>query len=474
MAAHDGDGLRTYDLAVLGAGQAGVPLSLKLAKRGWKVAIIERERVGGSCVNFGCTPTKAALESAHLAARARRGAEFGLRIPTVEVDFPAVLARAHAIAEESRQHIVAALEKSDADLIRGHGRLAGRVGELFKIDVEGGPSILAEKVVLDTGTRARVPDIDGLSEVDDLNGGNWLGQTALARRLAIIGAGYIGMEAGQGYQRLGSEVTIIDRRPEVLGKEDPEIAAAARKLLEGEGLRFVMDAAIERVEKTEAGVSVHLGGGEVIEADRLYVAVGRQPNTGDLGLETVGIEPTDKGIIPVDDHLKTSARGIWAVGDIRGGPMFTHNAHDDHHVLMAQLCGSDPASDGSIAGRIVPWAVFTDPPIGRVGMTEAEARKAGHKLKIARMSAEKSDRHREAGERAGLLKLVVDAETDKVLGAACLCHAGPEIVHAFVGLMNADLPVSEILRSIYIHPTFMEAARSLVFALRDDPSDSGC
>ena len=467
----------TYDVAILGAGQAGVPLALKLAKRGWKIALVERARVGGSCVNFGCTPTKAALASADLAARARRASEFGLRIPTVEVDLAAVLARAARIAEESRRSIAQALEKSDADLIRGHGRLAGKSGDLFRIDIDspgGGRSIRAERVVLDTGTRALIPPIDGIDSIDLITGGNWLGQTALPRRLAIIGAGYIGLEGGQAYGRMGAAVTVIDRRPEVLSKEDPEIAAALRECLETEGVRFKLGVKIERVEKVGDAVRVHLAGGEVVEADRLYVAAGRKPNTDDLGLETVGIEPTDKGIVPVDEHLRTEVPGLWAVGDIRGGPMFTHNAHDDHHAVLAQLCGSDPASDGSIAGRVVPWAIFTDPPLGRVGLTEAGARAAGHALRVARLPAEKSDRHRESGERAGLIKLIVDAQTDKVLGATCLCHAGPEIVHAFVWLMNADLPVSEIKKSIYIHPTYMEAARSAVFALDDDPHDAGC
>ena len=465
-----------YDAAILGAGQAGTPLAAKLAARGWRVALAERARVGGSCVNFGCTPTKAALASAGLAAKARRAAEFGLRIPTVEIDFPAVLARARGMAEESRRSIADKLDRSDVDLIRGHARLAGRDGDLFRLEIDtaSGPrTIRARRVVLDTGTRALIPPIDGLDQIDPITAGNWLDQTALPRRLVMVGGGYIGLEGGQAYQRVGAAVTVVESGAQLLAKEEPEIAEALRKCLEGEGMQFRLNARVQRVERGGGAIRVHLSTGESLETDAVYLAAGRKPNTDDLGLGTVGIEPTEKGIVPVDERLKTSVEGIWAAGDIRGGPMFTHNAHADHHVILAQFCGPDETSDGTTAGRVVPWGVFTDPPLGRVGLTEREARDAGHSIRVAKMPAEKSDRHRESGERAGLLKLVVDAATGKVLGATCLCHAGPEIVHAFVGLMNAGLPVGEIRRSIFIHPTYTEAARSLVFAL-DGGEDEGC
>lgn len=452
-----------YDILIIGGGQAGVPLAHALAQGGKRVALAERGHLGGSCVNFGCTPTKAAIASARVAHQARRAAEFGLKIPVVEADFPAVLERAKGILTESRDGLEKDLKNSaNPKLLRGHARLEGRDGEAFRVRINDAV-VTAGQVVLNTGTRTLVPPIEGLDGVDFIHAGNWLEKTELPAHLAIVGGGYIALEMGQLYRRMGSRVTVIEETGQVAGHEDKDVATALQKLLESEGIEFRLNARARRVEAKDGGVTLSLGGqgdDAEIRASHLFVAAGRQPNTDDLGLETVGVKVSDHGIVEADKRLATNVKGVWVAGDIRGGPMFTHTSWDDHRILLSQITG-----DGSrTTDRVVPYAIFTDPELGRVGMTEREAQKSAGNIKVTRYEMKKNGKARELGETEGFIKVVVDAGTNRILGAAVLAAEGAELVHMYVDLMNTGAPYTVIRDAIHIHPTLAEAVQSAVKA----------
>jgi pyruvate/2-oxoglutarate dehydrogenase complex dihydrolipoamide dehydrogenase (E3) component len=449
-----------YDVVIIGAGQAGVPLAFDLAEAGKKTALIERKHLGGSCVNFGCTPTKAAITSARLAHLARRASEFGLRIPAVEVDFAAVIARARGIVDSQRSSLERAFEgKRNLTLIRAQGRLEGREGDRFRIRA-GDQILLADQVVLDTGTRSVIPPIEGIDAVPVLHAGNWLDLSALPARLIIIGGGVIALEMAQFYRRMGSAVSVIETQSRIAHTEDADVADALQDLLEGEGIEFHLDSNIERVEARGSAVCVEVKGKGEIAGSHLFVATGRKPNTDDLGLESVGVA-VDGGIVRVDERLATNIRGVWAAGDIRGGPMFTHTAWDDYRVLYSQIAGDRSRT----TRRIVPYAIFTDPEVGRVGMTESEARKQGKDVRVARYELRRNAKALEEGETEGFIKVVADATTGQLLGAALLCHDAAELVHIYIDLMNTGAPYRVIRDAVFIHPTLAEAVQSAVSAL---------
>ena len=453
-----------YDVAIIGAGQAATPLAHALTNAGKRVALLERKYLGGSCVNFGCTPTKAAFASARVAHMSRRAHEFGIATDAVRVDFAAVLRRAEDIALQSRHGLDDSLGgKDNPVLIRDHARFAGRDGERFRIAV-GDREIGARDVVLDTGTRSMMPDIPGLKDIDAIDAGNWLAHRTLPRHLAIVGGGYIGLEMAQFYRRMGSQVTVIEHGGQVAGHEDKEVADALQQLLEAEGIQFRMNAKAARFEKTADGVRVQLetgGNTAQLDASDVFVALGRRPNTDDLGLDKIGVRPDDKGIVKTDQRLNAGIDGLWAVGDIRGGPMFTHTAWDDYRIVESQLIGDRSRT----TERVIPYAIFTDPELGRVGMTEAEARKAGRQVQIARFAMGGNGKARELGETEGFIKLVVDAQSRQILGAAVLAGEGAELVHIYVALMNARAPYTVLQNAIQIHPTLAEAAQSALSSL---------
>ena len=456
------DNSRAYDVLIVGGGQAGIPLAYKLAAEGMSVALAERKHLGGSCVNFGCTPTKAVIASARVAHQARRAPEYGLEIPEVRVDFPAVLRRAKEIAELKRGGLDDGLEGSEnPTLIRGHARFEGREDGGFRLRV-GERSVLARQVVLDTGTRTLLPPIEGLDAVDFIDSGNWLEKTELPESLAVIGGSYIGLEMAQFYNRMGSRVTVVvGRSDHVAPREDEDVTEALHAIMEREGVEFVFCERAQSVTPNDDGLTLTLDGGDPAEMNvsHLFVATGRLPNTDDLGLESIGLE-TSKGIIPVDERLATPVEGIWAAGDIRGGPMFTHTSWDDHRVLLSQMAG-----DGSrTTERVVPYAIFTDPELGRVGMTEREAREAGCEVEVMSFDMEREKgKAREIGENKGLIKVVADASDGRILGAAVLTTEGAELVHVYVDLMNAGATLDVIRNAVHIHPTLAEDIQSAVF-----------
>jgi len=430
-----------YDVLIVGGGQAGPPLARALAKAGMKVALAERKYLGGSCVNFGCTPTKAAIASARVAHLARRAADFGLRIPQVDVDFPAVLRRAAALALESRTGLDKSFENSDnPKLLRGHARL---LGPGFELQV-GSVKVSAEQVVLDTGTRTTIPKIPGLEKTAYIHSGNWLDQPHLPERLAMIGGSYIGLEMAQFYRRMGSEVTVWETSRRVAVHEDEEVSTAIQQFLEREGIEFHLNAHIQSIDK--------------LQATHIFLATGRTPNTDDLGLETVGVQTTPHGFVKVDKRLATNVSGIWAAGDIRGGPLFTHTAWDDYRILLSQI-----SSDGSrTTDRIVPYAMFTDPELGRVGLTEHDAREKGLKFRPTRFEMRRNGKASEIGEPDGFIKVLLEEGTGKILGAAVLAADGAELVHMFIDIMNAGASSTVIRDAIHIHPTLAEAVQSAV------------
>jgi len=453
------------DVLIIGGGQAGIPLAWELASQGKQVILAERERLGGSCINFGCTPTKAAIASARVAHQARRGAEYGLHIPEVKVDFAAVLKRARAVSAASRKNLDRYLEGSEnPSLLRGPARLDGRTEAGFRVQV-GEQSIIAKEVVLNTGTRSLIPDLEGLKAIDCIHAGNWLDRPELPEHLLVLGGGYIALEMGQFYRRMGSRVTIIERGERILAREDPEIVAVLQNLLEAEGIVFCTNTTVERVEAKE-GVTLHTRSGDqagTMQGSDLFVATGRVPNTDDLGLETLGILTDHHGNVKVDKRLATNVEGIWAAGDIRGGPLFTHTSWDDYRILLSQMTGDKSRT----TDRIVPYAVFTDPELGRVGMTEAEARQSGKKIKTARFDLKKNGKATELGEMEGFIQVIIDTDTDQLLGATLLCTEASELVHIYIDLMNAKAPYTVLRDAVHIHPTLAEAVQSAVAALDD-------
>jgi pyruvate/2-oxoglutarate dehydrogenase complex dihydrolipoamide dehydrogenase (E3) component len=453
-----------FDFLIIGGGQAGIPLAHGLAKAGRQVGLVEEKYLGGSCINFGCTPTKAAIASARLAYQARRAGEFGLNIPRVEVDFPAVLKRAKEILMRSRSGLDRGFEQVDnPTLIRGHGALEGREGDRFRIRI-GETRLTADQVVLDTGTRTAVPSIAGLKRIDTIDSENWLDKPDLPEHLIMIGAGYIGLEMGQFYRRMGSQVTVVEGSGQIIGHEDKDVASAIQGFLEADGITFRMNTKIKNIRPIRDGVIVLVDGAakqDEIEGSDIFLATGRKPNTDKLGLEKIGVKVTDGGIVEVDNRLATTVPGVWAAGDIRGGPMFTHTSWDDYRILMSQLAG-----DGArTTDRIIPYGVFVDPELGRVGVTEKEARAAGAKIKIATFDMSKNGKANEIGEPRGFIKVVADADTDLILGAAVLASEGAELVHLYVDVMNAGAPFTVIKNAIHIHPTLAEAVQSAVSSM---------
>ncbi len=448
-----------FDVLIIGAGQAGIPLAHDLAKAGKRVALVEEKYLGGSCVNFGCTPTKAAIASARIAHLARRAKEFGLRIPTVQVDFSAVLDRAKQILMDSRESLQKRFEKKDnPKLLCGSAHFDGREMNAFRVAV-GESMFLAEQVVLDTGTRSTIPRIEGLDSTNFICAENWLESVELPEHLVVIGGGYIGLEMSQFYSRMGSRVTVIEEANQVARHEDNDVASALQSSLAAEGITFHLNARVSRVDSNDGSIKVTIeetGKSSTLEASHLFVATGRTPNTEDLGLETIGVEVSDRGIVKSNERLETNVKGIWAAGDIRGGPMFTHTSWDDYRILLSQLSG-----DGSrTTDRVVPYAIFTDPQLGRVGMTEIEARKTGKEIRVARYEMKSNGRARESSEIQGFIKVIIEAKTNRILGAAILASEGAEIVHMYVDLMNADAPYTVIRDAVYIHPTLSEAVQS--------------
>jgi pyruvate/2-oxoglutarate dehydrogenase complex dihydrolipoamide dehydrogenase (E3) component len=447
-----------YDAIVIGSGQGGNPLAHALADRGWTVALIERKHLGGTCINEGCTPTKTMIASAQVAHYARHADRWGVKSGRVSVDLAKVVARKDAIVQQFRAGQQKRVDaRPTLRLHRGHARFVDQHAVQVGDDVLEG-----ERIFIDTGTRPRLPPIQGLDRIPFFTNATLMELTTVPRHLVILGGGYIGLEFGQIFARFGSRVTIVHRGREILPQEDADVAEELRRALENEGISFFLSAETTRVEPRKGGVVLTIqaeGTTRTLAGSHLLVATGRQPNTDDLGLDRAGVETDMKGFIKVNERLETTVSNIWAIGDVKGGPAFTHLSYNDYQIIWANIVEEYQAST---AGRIVPYAVFTDPQLGRVGLTETQARAAGHRLKIGKIPMTAVARAIERDEAAGLMKLVVDAGTDRILGAAMLCTEGGELVQAIRIVMRADLPYTVLKGEVFIHPTLTEGFFSLM------------
>jgi pyruvate/2-oxoglutarate dehydrogenase complex dihydrolipoamide dehydrogenase (E3) component len=449
-----------YDAIVIGSGQAGVPLAFRLADFGWQVALIEKSFFGGTCINTGCSPTKTMVHRAQVAYYARNSARWGVRANDVRVDLPAIVAQKNMVVHRFRDGKQKQMQRHpNLHFYSGQARFLGvhqiRIGETL---------LESEKIFINTGGRPEVPQIPGLDSVKYLTNESIMDLAALPEHLIVLGGGYVGLEFGQMFGRFGSRVTVIQSMNQILPREDPEIAAELQKVLEQEGLRFLLNGRVNRVEQKGDSIAVFVDGANgpsTIVGSHLLVATGRKPNTDDLGLERTGIEMDKSGFIKVNGTLETNVPGIWALGDVKGGPAFTHISYNDFQIVDANLT---QGKNLTIENRLVPYSVFTDPQLGSVGMTEKEARAKNYKLKIGKVPMTHVARAIERDETAGLMKIIVDASNDRILGATILATDGGELIHVLYTLMLGNLPYTLLKGAVYIHPTLTEG----FFALMED------
>lgn len=455
--------MRIFDAIIIGAGQAGPPLAARFAVAGQKVALIERHQVGGTCVNTGCTPTKTMVASARAAHVARRAADFGVDIGGgISVDMKRVCARTAGIAGASRAGLESWLSGLDnVTLLRGHARFEGPDRVALGDEV-----LTAPKIFINVGGRAAMPDIEGLADIACLTNSDMVGLDRLPDHLLVLGGSYIGLEFAQMFARFGSKVTVVERGAHLIGREDPEVSDAVRGFLEEEGITVMTGAECIRVERRGDGIALYADcGGETRMAtgSDLLVALGRKPNTDDLGLEKAGVAIDERGFVIVGPGLETSQAGIFALGDCNGRGAFTHTAFNDYEIVAANLFDGE---NRSVDDRISGYALYTDPPLGRAGMSETEAKKAGHNVAVASRPMTNVSRAKEKGETAGLMKLIADADTGRLLGGAILGPGADEAIHAVLNMINMGATANDLQWAVPIHPTVSELLPTLAGGLK--------
>ncbi len=443
-----------FDAILIGAGQANPPLARALVARGQKIALVEEHLLGGSCVNYGCTPSKTLIGSAHALHAARRGAEFGFHADNVRVDFARAMQRQRDAVLTSR----GAMEKrygslEGLTLIHAHAEF-----EAPHVIRAGDQVLEAERIYLDVGARPTPPDIPGLSAIPYLTHITLLDLTELPRHLIIVGGGYVGIEYAQVFRRFGSEVTVIQSGPQILPREDKDIADALTKVLKAEGIRLLLNAQVNSFEQRGADVLARVAGHGGISGSHVLLAVGVQPNSDRLGLDRAGIAVDDHGFIQVDDYLQTTAPGVYALGDVIGHGLFTHTSYNDYQIIAANL----DAPTRKLSDRIPTYGVYTDPPLGRVGLSENEVKASGQRALKATLPMTSVARAREFGQTAGFIKVLIDAETEQILGAAVLGLTGDEVIQTFTMAMIAKAPYTAIRDAMFIHPTVNELLPSLL------------
>ncbi|WP_319446243.1 MULTISPECIES: FAD-containing oxidoreductase [unclassified Mycobacterium] len=449
-----------FDAIIVGAGQAGPPLAGRLTDAGQTVAVIERKLVGGTCVNYGCIPTKTLVASAHAAHVARRGAEFGIGTGDVTVDMTKVKARKDKVMLDDRHGVESWLEgMAGCTLIRGHARFEGP--HTIRVDDQ---LLEADKIFLNVGGRAVVPDIPGLSDVDFLTNVGILDLATLPEHLVIVGGSYIALEFAQMYRRFGAKVSVVEKGPRLTAREDEDVSAAVKEILEAEGIEVHLGATAMRIVKRDNGFELHpREGADPIVGTHLLVATGRAPNTDDLGLDAAGVATDRRGFVEVDDQLRTNVGHIWAMGDCNGKGAFTHTSYNDFEIVAANLLDDDPRR---VSDRVTTYALYIDPPLGRAGLTVDEVRASGRKALVGKRPMAKVGRAVEKGETQGFMKVVVDAETEEILGAAILGVGGDEVVQDILDVMTAKLPYTAISRTMHIHPTVSELVPTMLQELK--------
>jgi len=443
----------TYDAIIVGTGQSGPALAGRLNQEGLKTAIIERKLVGGTCVNVGCIPTKTLVGSARVAYLAHQAKSFGVSIDgDISVDMSRVKARKDDVSGASNKGVTDWLGgMKNVDLIRGHARFV----DAHSVEVNG--NVLgAEKIFINVGARARVPDWKGLDAVPFFTNSSMMEVDFLPEHLIIVGGSYIGLEFAQMYHRFGSKVTVVEMKDRVIARDDEDVSETVKEILEGEGVRFRLQADCIEARATDSGVAVRVtceDGPEEEIGSHLLLAVGRVPNTDDLGLDKAGIESNQYGFIDVNEHLRTNVPGIWAIGDANGRGAFTHTSYNDYEIVAANLFDDDSRK---VTDRILCYGLFIDPPLGRIGMTEKEVRASGRRALVGKRMMTRVSRAREFGETRGFIKIIVDADSEEILGAAILGLNGDEAIHCLLDTMYARKPYTVISRAVHIHPTVAE------------------
>jgi pyruvate/2-oxoglutarate dehydrogenase complex dihydrolipoamide dehydrogenase (E3) component len=453
-----------YDAIIIGSGQAGKPLSITLAKAGWKTALIERSYIGGTCINYGCTPTKTMFNSARVAYLARRAADFGVHHGEVTVNMREVRQRKQRVVEEFRESGLKGIQKTDnLELITGNAKFIGPQEIEVQLNDGDARQLSADKIFINTGGRPAQPALEGIDSVPSMDSTSIMEVDELPEHLLVLGGGYIGLEFGQMFRRFGSKVTIIQRVGQLLGREDADVADAVLKVMEEDGIRVLLNT--EAVSVRQGGTRIELivrapDGEQTLSGTHLLVAVGRKPNTEDLNLSAAGIETDVQGNVKVDNKLRTNVPGVYALGDVKGGPQFTHISYDDFRIIRTNLLAGGNATT---EGRLVPYTVFIDPQLGRIGMNETEAK--GLNFRVARLPMTHVARAIEMSETRGFMKAIVDADTNQILGTAVLGVEGGELMSMFEIAMMAKLPYTVLKDAIFAHPTLAESLNNLFMTL---------
>jgi pyruvate/2-oxoglutarate dehydrogenase complex dihydrolipoamide dehydrogenase (E3) component len=455
--------MANYDAIIIGTGQSGPALALRLVAAGWKVAIIERKLFGGTCVNTGCTPTKTLVASAYAAHVVRRAADYGVRVEgAVKVDMIAVKARKDAVVAASRDGVEQSLKTLEGCTVyEGHGRFVAEK----KVAVNAS-ELAADRIFINVGARAVIPPIPGLDRVPYLTNSSMMDVDFLPAHLIILGGSYVGLEFAQAYRRFGSEVTVVEAAPRLIAREDEDVSQAVADFLKEEGIDVRVGSKVIGVEKQGNSIAVKLdsaGKNSQIVGTHLLVAVGRRPNTDDLGLDKAGIATDARGYVQVDDQLRTNIAGIWAMGDCNGRGAFTHTSWNDFQIVAANLLDNDRRR---VSDRITAYALYTDPPLGRIGMTEAEVRKTGKPALLSTLAMERVSRAKERGETTGFMKILVDRDSKQILGASFLGLAGDEVIHCVLDAMYAKAPYTVIQRAMHVHPTVSEFIPTMLSTLK--------
>lgn len=461
--------MKHYDAIVIGAGQAGTPLAKKLAESGKKTAIIEKRMVGGTCINDGCTPTKAMIASARTAFQARKAADLGIEIPKVKVNLRQIVKRKDEIVKSFRESSQRGLESTKGlELIFGEARFSGEKELTVALADGTQETITADWIFINTGAETIVPDIDGLQGIDYLTSTSILELVDVPEHLLVLGGNYIGLEFGQMYSRFGSKVTVLEQSTRLLGKEDEDISEEVKKFLEEEEIEILTKAKTKQFDLDDKGsivATVEIDGiSREIRTSHVLIAVGRSPQTAQLGLENTGVETDEKGYILVNSTLETNISGIYALGDVKGGPAFTHIAYNDYTIVYRNLLKN---KDYSIADRAVPYCMFTDPQLGRIGLSEHQAKAKGLNIKVAILPMTQVARGIETGETKGVMKAVVDADTKQILGAAILAADGGEIMTVLQMAMQGNITHEQIRFGVFAHPTYAESLNNLFMKIED-------
>ena len=457
--------MKKYDAIIIGSGQAGIPLAEKLAAAGWKTALIERSLTGGTCINYGCTPTKTMIASARVAFLARRGKEFGVPVNDFKMDLGTVMSRKNKIVAQLHDSTEMELKTTqNLDLIFGEAAFIGERTVSVSINDGGKQEFTAELIFINTGGRTAIPKIEGLETVDYLTSTTILDLEEIPEHLLIIGGSYIGLEFGQMFRRFGSAVTILENSPRFLPKEDEDIANEIRKILEEEGITIHTDATVEQISKAykvsvKASIEKEM---KLLQCSHILIAAGRTPNTDVQNLQAAGIKTDQRGYILVNDKLETSAKGVYALGDVKGGPAFTHISYNDYLVVAKNLLENKTAS---ITGRQVPYCLFTDPELGRIGLTEQEAKAQGFEIKVATLPMTFARRAVETSDTRGMMKAVVDAKNGKILGVAMLGTVGGELMTVMQMAMAGGITYMELKETIFAHPAWSESINNLFMTL---------